>query len=105
MNDPINCERQLTLTWYAVASQLKTEGLNYLESLKLARDHIAEWEPIPDGTGARTAIDCENFVQWMRKNKVEIIKYKNSIHSMDPVGEAHIKDMEARLGYSRKRPK
>jgi hypothetical protein len=102
MQNPLNCEATSKfLTWYRVASQLHTDGLNYLESLDLARDSISKWRPYYDKNGKIFAIDCKQFREWYEKNGDHIAKYKNSVRSPWPESikkdTSHIKALEETL--------
>jgi hypothetical protein len=98
MKDPIQCNRSISITWYALASQLHYDGLNYLESLRLLRDHFGQWTPHFDGKGIPSTIDCKTFSDWREQNKITIASYRGTITTLSDDDLAHLEEMEQGLG-------
>lgn len=94
MKKPVNCEESISLTWYALASQLQYDGLNHFEALALVEEHFSEWTPHLDGRGEATTIDCNDFSVWRDKNKKVIASFRGTVNRITPKSEQYLHNAE-----------
>lgn len=94
MKKSLDCEQSISISWYALASQLHYDGLNYCESLQLVQDNFKEWIPYLDGKNKPSTIDCEQFSEWRKNNKIIIASYRNTIDKIDKKDKSHLESIE-----------
>lgn len=101
MEKPLRCDESISLTWYALASQLQNDGLNYFESLELVRKHFPEWIPHIDGQGQASAIECRNFVEWREKNMTVIASFRGTVSDPKSSDIRRLAEIEGELKRAR----
>jgi hypothetical protein len=73
----LDCNKNLFLDWFMIASYLDGQKLNYLDAEVFVRDNFKRWKIFSSSSGDYL-IDCNSFATWINNNKGKLASYIGS---------------------------